>query len=291
MSVRNFFGGLAIALALAIAVSAPAQQGGMTSGSGAGAGQIDPGPQPDPNLPRLTGINDAPIYWSYGSSTVPSISFKGYPFSKDPTNQGDGVYLGFNQNGSLLLDQGNLKLYYWKLTDPNTFAGTLTLALAVKSYREVPLDLLASLQNPSSMVKETLAENGKRPQPATTPQPQAVPNPDRSGGLFGSDPQKALQGLAPAAGSPADIVGTNAMMTNGVLTFTLRSGARSQPYNVARPRVMANNPQPANAGIAGAWIAMEDGGKGMLFSVQADNSVTGKEIPATLVQMLMQGAH
>ena len=266
----------------------PQQQGGVTSGSGAAAGQIYRGPEHDPNLPPPIGMNDAPIYWGYGDGTVPSVSFRGYPFSKDPINQGDGVYLGFNENGSLLLDQGNSKLYYWKLTDTNSFAGTLTLALALKSYRDVPLDLLASLQNPSSTVTETLAEGGKGPKPAAIPQPQIAQNPDKSAGLFGNNPQKTLQGLAPAPGSPVEITGKNASVQGGVLTFSLADGSRSKPYKVARPAFMANAPQAP--GVAGTWIAMEDGGKGMMFNVQGDNSVTGKEISPQVVQMLMQGA-
>jgi hypothetical protein len=169
------------------------QHGGVASGTAATAGQIYKGPQHDPNLQPLIGMNDAPVYWSYGSGTVPSVSFRGYPYSKDPSNQGDGVYLGFNSNGSLILDQGNLKLYYWKLTDPRTFAGTVTLAVALKSFRDVPLDLLASLENPSSTTTETLEEGGKGPpKPAALPAPRTAQNPDRSGGLFGDNPQKRL---------------------------------------------------------------------------------------------------
>jgi hypothetical protein len=258
----------------------PQQQGGAISSSGAAAGQTYRGPEHDPNLPPLVAPNDAPISWSYGSGTVPSVSFKNPPY--------DAVYLGFNENGSLILNQGNLKLFYWKLTDPNSFSGTLTLTLAVKSYKDVPLDLLASLQNPSSTVTETLVMNGKGPKPATIPQQQTAQNSDKSAGLFGDNPQKALQGLAPAAGSPADIAGKNAAVQGGVLTFTLADGTRSKPYSVARPAFMANAPQAA--GIAGTWIAMESGGKAMMFNVQGDNSVTGKEISPQVVQMLMQRA-
>jgi hypothetical protein len=265
------------------------QHGGVASGTAATAGQIYKGPQHDPNLQPLIGMNDAPVYWSYGSGTVPSVSFRGYPYSKDPSNQGDGVYLGFNSNGSLILDQGNLKLYYWKLTDPRTFAGTVTLAVALKSFRDVPLDLLASLENPSSTTTETLEEGGKGPpKPAALPAPRTAQNPDRSGGLFGDNPQKTLAGLAPAGGSPVEIAGKNATVRAGVLTFTLANGAKSKPFNVARPAFMANAPQAA--GIAGTWIAMEDGSKAVLFNVQADGSITGKEIPPQVAQMLMQGA-
>jgi hypothetical protein len=50
---------------------------------------------------------------------------------------------------------------------------------------------------------------------------------------------------------------------------------------------MANVPQAAS--IAGAWIAMEDRGKAVLFNVQADGSISGREIPPQVAQMLMQG--
>jgi hypothetical protein len=50
---------------------------------------------------------------------------------------------------------------------------------------------------------------------------------------------------------------------------------------------MANAPQAA--GVAGTWLAMESGGKAMMFNVLADNTVTGKEISPQVVQMLMQG--
>lgn len=290
MRARKLAAGVTIGgvLVFAFAASAKALQGGLTSASGGAAGQLNKAPQYDPNLPPVAPPNDAPVYWSYGSGTVPSVSFKGYPFSKDPTNQGDGVYMGFNENGSLLLDQGNLKLYYWKLTDPRTFAGTLTLAIALKNYRDVPLDLLASLENPSSTVTETLAEGGKGPKPEAVLQQQPAQNSDKSGGLFGADPQKALEGVTPAGGSPYEIAGKNASVVRGVLTFTLANGTSSKPYTVARPAFMANVPQAAS--IAGAWIAMEDRGKAVLFNVQADGSISGKEIPPQVAQMLMQGA-
>lgn len=50
---------------------------------------------------------------------------------------------------------------------------------------------------------------------------------------------------------------------------------------------MHGNPQ-ASADITDAWIAVEGGGKGLLFSVQPDKSVTAKEMLAQVVQMLMQ---
>lgn len=167
------------------------QQGGATSSSGAVNAQSYRGPEYDPNMPPVISQNNTPLYWTYSSGTVPSVQFKGYPFSTDPHNQADGVYLGFNGNGSLILNQGNLKLYYWRLTTPNNFvlAGSLTQTLALKSAKDIPLDLLASLQNPSPTVTERLGTNDKPAQPATVPQQQPARNPDRSAGLSGAGTQ------------------------------------------------------------------------------------------------------
>jgi hypothetical protein len=282
--MRSFAGKFAIILALAFAAFAPAQ-GGVTSGSGAVAGQINQGPQPDPNMPPLTSMIDGPIYWTVGTPTMPVVHFK------NPA--ADGTYLGFNENGSLIRSPATGKVYYWKLTDRNTMTGTLTVAF--NGYKDIPLDTLAALQNPSSQTTSTLALNGRgpkgpKPAPVTVAGGNPPPKPPQAN-PFGPNAGNALAGLASSGAPTSDIAGTDARVTNGILTFTLRSGAKSKPYNVARPKVMANNPQAAGAGIAGAWIAMEDGGNGVLFTVEGDNSVTGKEIPATLVQMLMQGGH
>lgn len=244
------------------------------------------GPQQDPNLPPITYNTDAPIYWSYGGGTVPLVQFKGYPFSKDPSNQSEAVYLGFNENGSLIRNAGNAKVYYWKLKNSDIRSGSLTEA--AKSFFDIPVDTLVALQNPGTVTKDRLQIITKAAQPPSVPQPPPPPpNPDKSGGLFGNNPRNALQGLTPAAGSPADIAGKNASIQGGVLTFTLANGRMSKPYAVVRPTFMTNAPHAQ--GIAGTWVAMENAGKGMMFNVQADNSLTGKEISPQVVQMLMQG--
>lgn len=386
MRLRNLIARSAIVGAFVLAVSActPAQH-------------VDPR-QKDPNMPPLVHVTDAPLAWSYGSSSTPFVQFK------NPAN--DALYLGFNENGSMIRNQGNGKIYYWKLTDSKTMMGTLTVAF--KSYQDIPLDVLAALQNPGTVVREKLALGGKSAQPATTPQQQSQ-NPDKSGGIIGDKPQKdpnfppltsmndpsvpiywtvgnatkpvvhfknpasdveylgfnekgsmirnmgngkvyrwnlkensltvvansykeipldelaslqnapdsvkyylaqhgrtaqpatasqqqpqnpdnhqeARQVPVPAAGVPADITGKNASVKNGVLTFNLADGTKSKPYTVVRPAFMANTPQAAD--VAGTWIAMEDGGKAMMFNVRADHTVTGKEISPEVVQMLMQG--
>lgn len=288
MTLRNLIARSAIVGALVLIVSActPAQQGGPGSASAPGAAaQISHGQQRDPNLPEISYNTDAPIDWIYGDrGTIPVVQFK------NPPDQ--GTYMGFNENGSMIRNMGSGKIYYWKLKNSDIKSGTLTLA--ARSVQDVSLDTLAALQNPSNVIRERLAMNGRGPmpkQPVTVaqnpPRQQPPQNPDKSGGLFGDNPQKALQGLAPAAGVPADITGKNASIQGGVLSFTLPDGARSKPYTVVRPAFMANAPQAA--GIAGTWIAMESGGKAMMFNVRADNTVTGKEISAQVLQMLMQG--
>jgi hypothetical protein len=385
-------------------------------------------PQKDPNLPPLTGNNDAPLYWSYGSDTVPHVEFRGYPYSKDPTNSSEAAYDGFNENGSLIYDAGNRKLYYWKLTNAPAMMGTLTPAYS--SPEEVPLEVLAALLNPSSGIKSKLAMNAptgpvskalladpnfpaltymnegpvywsygtssipkvgfklpsadaeylgfnekgsllqnkafgkvyywkisnpvnaagtltlafntitdipaaelqslKNPGPSmvymlrnkgvAAPPPPISP---KASAAFGDNPQKALQGLAPtpsssqtnspapaptqspastsmpapASGpdpghptaSPYDITGKDASIKAGILTFTLPDGSKSKPYTVTRPGFMANSPQ-APAGISGTWICPTTGGKGIMFTITADNSVTAKEISPQVLQMLMQAA-
>jgi hypothetical protein len=285
MSLRDLVARYAIvgAFVLIVSACAPAQQGGPGStSSSVAAGQINHGPQRDPNLPQIMYNTAAPIYWTYGDQgTIPSVQFK------NPPDQ--GTYLGYNENGSMIRNAGNGKIYYWKLKNSDIRSGTLTEA--ARSVQDVSLDTLAALQNPSNVIKERLAMNGRGPMPKepvtqNPPRQQPPQNPDKSGGLFGDNPQKTLQGLAPAAGPPADIVGKNASVRGGVLTFTLADGTRSKPYTVVRPAFMANAPQAT--GVAGTWIAMESGGKAMMFNVLADNTVTGKEISAQVVQMLMQ---
>jgi hypothetical protein len=242
------------------------------------------GSERDPNLPPLVHVTDAPLYWSYGDSTTPFVQFK------NPASE--ALYLGFNEKGSLIRHQGNGKIYYWKLLDPKAMTGSLTVA--ANSYKEVSNETFESLRNPGVVTRDRVEMINKAAHPAPIPPPPPPPpHSDKSGGLFGSNPRNTLQGLAPAAGtpaagSPADIVGKNASVQAGVLTFTLADGSRSKPYTVVRPTFMASAPQAT--GVAGTWVATGGGGKGIMFNVRADNSLTGKEISPQVVQMLMQTA-
>jgi hypothetical protein len=229
----------------------------------------------DPNFPALMAMNEGPVYWRYSDLTRPTVHIK------DPLAETD--YLGFNENGSMLQNKATGKVYNWKLSNPNTAAGTLTQVY--NTINDIPTAELQSLKNTDQSVQYLLAKSGLKPRsPAAPPQPR--PNPDKSGGIFGDNPQKALQGVAPAAVMPGEIAGKNAAVQGGVLTFTLADGTKSKPYTVVRPGFMANAPQ--SAGIAGTWVTKESGGKGILFTVTADNSVTGKEISPQVLQMMTQ---
>jgi hypothetical protein len=67
-----------------------------------------------------------------------------------------------------------------------------------------------------------------------------------------------------------------------VLTFT-RADKTKATYKVIRPKVAQGA-----AGIASAWISMEANGNGIMFTVTADNSVTGRELPAQIIQALVK---
>ena len=94
-------------------------------------------------------------------------------------------------------------------------------------------------------------------------------------------------GMTPAeAQAPAttgEIAGTGATVRGGILSFTLANHSKAT-YKVVRPRGI---PNAQGADISGAWIAVKDDGNGILFTVLADNSVTGKEVPAMLLRALM----
>jgi len=262
MTSRGLGEKFAIVLVLALAACAPAQQ-------------IQNGPEADPNFPpNLANLpTGLPVQWNSTGNTIPSVNLS---INGSRVDYRHGSYLGFNDQGSWIESQTDGKIYVWNFANR-------TLTVGADHRSGVPLDL----RNPSA-AEETIIAMRQPPRPVSTQAPQPQQPADKSGGMFGPGAGKTLAGLVPPGAPAADIAGTGATVTNGVLTFTLRSGAKSKPYKVARPRVMANNPQAA--GVTGAWIAMEDGGKGVLFTVQGDNTVTGKEIPAPVVQMLMQGA-
>jgi hypothetical protein len=204
--------------------------------------------------------------------------------------------MGWNQKGSWF-ENDDGRVIVWNLKQDS-------LTVRYKSDKEIPQEEIASMKNFQGQFNYLLAKGNKSATPARPDIVGATIAANHSDSraelkktLFG-DPQSVraavggVQGGAtpPGAHAPVfagEITGTGAAIEGGVLTFTLpdRSTATNK---VVRPKVMQGNPQ-ASADIRGSWIAMEGNGKGILFTVAGDNTVTGKEMPAEVIQMLMQG--
>jgi len=143
--------------------------------------------------------------------------------------------------------------------------------MVYKNYKQIPQETIASLKNnPLAAAKGTPQNTGPK---QTGPKPE-TPDTSRQAAFFGGS------GIAAQGNAPGAITGSGAVIQNGMLTFT-RADSTKASYKVVRPKVAQGAP-----GNTGAWIAMEDGGKGILFTVNADNSVTGREMPAQIIQAL-----
>jgi hypothetical protein len=266
-------------LALGLASCMLAQQGDDTNGQG------------DPNMPGYTNIIGQKIKWIYdsGFGNAPLVHFLDAAIAS-----GTGkppAYMGWNDKGSWFKNDDG-RIIVWNLKQNS-------LTVRYKSDQEIPPEEIASMQNFQGQFNYLLPKTAKSAGPAS-PKPATVapndPRADLKKSIFG-DPQSVrtavgdVQGGAtpPGAHTPAsaaDISGSGAAIQGGVLTFT-RPDHSTATYKVVRPKVMQGNPQAAD--ITGAWIAMGESGTGLLFSVQPDKSVTAKEMPAHVVQMLMQG--
>jgi hypothetical protein len=278
-------GAVVTLLAFALASCMMAQQGGQDS-------------QGDPNIPGYSGLNDK-IQWIYngGFENAPFVTFVDSSFVSKTGRA--PAYMGWNQKGSWFKNDDG-RVVVWNLKQNS-------LTVRYKSDQEIPQEEIASMKNFQGQFNYLLPKTGKPAKPAST-QPDIVgatiaahhpdPRADLKKSTFG-DPQSVraavdgVQGGATPPGAQApvsgdDISGTGAMIQGGVLTFTLADHSAAT-YKVVRPKVMQNNPQASAADISGAWIAMEENGKGLLFTVRPDKSVTAKEMPAQVVQMLMQG--
>jgi hypothetical protein len=221
-------------------------------------------PQDDPNIPGPLSPPGLKIKWS---QPVP-----GYPevLLADPTGPRSShpvQYLGWNDEGSYFRSYDDHQVYRWNLKK-----NSLT-----KIGLEVPPETLATLKNN----RYAPAKNPAPPPPkAAGPEPK-TPDTSRQAAFFGGS------GNLTQAAAQGAITGSRATIQNGVLTFTRADNTRAS-YKVVRPKVMQNNPQAA--GIAGAWIAVEASGSGIIFTVQADGTLTGREMPAQLIQALTQGS-
>jgi hypothetical protein len=227
----------------------------------------------DPNLPGVFGPPDLQLIWSQVTHGYPQVSLN----SPEEKSNHLAHYIGWNDQGSWIRSEETGKIFVWNLQKK-------TLTKVYDNEGQVPQETLASMHNfkdPRMLANYKPAPNV--PQQSEGPKP-LTPDTGRQAGYFGG------AGKLPEAAmtTPGAMAGSGAAVEGGVLTFTRPDKSRAT-YKVVRPKVMQGNPQPPSVGITGTWIAIEDGGNGIMFNVQADNSVTGREMPAQVIQMLMQG--
>ncbi len=242
------------------------------------------GEEPDPNFPTAlagNGQTGLPVTWTATGGTHPVVELHFDMYA----NTSGGEYLGFNERGSWIVAQDG-KVYIWHLR-------TFSLLLGANRVRDIPRDVLVSLHNADGSVQSLLGGDPRPPasaaRAATPSQPQPQSRLDAA--ILGAAVQGALAGSATQpTGAGAALAGGNATISNGVLRFTRPDGSRAS-YQVVRPHPGANAPGVAAGadGPTGSWLALEDGGRGILFTVRADASVTGQEMPPQLIQMLTQG--
>lgn len=290
MTRRNSLAKIAIAALLALGLAshqagaqAPAQQQPSTNAAGTATGQVQGMHFPDPNFPTISSPPGLKLSWRYTQDLdVPSVTF----LNPLPKVAGE-YYMGYNSEGSFFEGEGN-KIYVWNLKNN-------TLQVRYQNAREIPPDVVASLKNPHGETVHLLAQYRTPAKPAPAPPQQPAKSPQRGAGLF-VDPgaaESAVAGLQNQAGATppgshaaGQIAGTGATVQGGVLTFA-RSDNSKATYKVVRPKMAQGNPQ--TTGFAGPWVAMEENGKGIMFTVHPDGSVAGLEMPALAIQMLMQG--
>jgi hypothetical protein len=252
------------ALLLGFAGSAFAQQGGQAIG--------------DPNLPLTGGdfgvanLNEDRInrvMFFYDNEELlnnPTVTFQ-YGGGNIARMQ----YLGYNEEGSWLVDRGRL----------------FTLKGRVVTNRHMALaQMPTGLRNGSTSYLATLARRESSPETvAGTPVPSV---PAKSTGTGGNNGRQ----VGAAQVSPSGSQGTDAGIErrNGVTTLTYKDSAgKVQSYRVARPR-MGMRPEAAkqlDARDDGAWLYQsEDGKSGILFTVKADGTLTTLPLAGPMIARL-----
>ena len=220
--------------------------------------------QADPNIPGPLSPPGLRIQWSQPVPGYPEVILAD---PEGPRSSQRVQYLGWNDQGSYFRNYDDRQVYVWNLNK-----NSLT-----KIGPDIPPDVVATLKNNHYAV----AKSATPPPPkAKAPEPKS-PDTSRQAAFFGGS------GNLPQAGDAGAITGTGVAIEGGVLTFT-RPDRSQATYRVTRPKLISISPQSASAGTVGTWIAMEDGGKGILFTVQPDHSVTGREVPAQVIQMLQR---
>jgi hypothetical protein len=263
---------LAMAASLATTVLCPrvtfAQGKPGAAASGTVKHQVVNGPEEDPNMPLLPyAIPGAPLTWSPGRGDAPLVTFF--------RPRSNGTYLGFNDKGSWIRNQGDGKIYIWNLKDQS-------LTLGAENDAGVPLDL----RNPSSFMKGIIVDAAGHGSSGTT----VASNKGKNGtpyippGVAGDGNAQYSGGEAPSpapvtahpAGASRQIRGTGATIKAGVLTFILDDPAspdNGKPVSLKVMRPM-NHPGAAKAnGIAGAWLGEDPKNRDVVMSlyVQGEN--------------------
>lgn len=254
--------------------SIPAALGGA---SGANAGEAS-STKGDPNLPLTGGdfgvasLNEDKInrvVFFYDNPELlnnPTVKFQYGGGNIFPME-----YLGYNEEGSWLVDRGRL----------------FTLKGRVVTNRHMALaQMPTGLRNGSTSYLATLARREGSPETvAGKPVPSVPANSTGAGGSNGR------QGSA-AQTSPSGLQGTDARIErrDGGATLTYKDGAgKAQSYRVARPR-MGVPPEAArqlDATDAGAWLYQsEDGKSGILFTVKADGTLTTLPLAGPMIARL-----
>jgi len=237
------------------------KQTGPKPGTPAPANDLD-----DPNLPGLTSPRGLKIQWSNYVKGSPQVLFT----TPEVPSGHQAHYMGWNEQGSWFMNNEDGHIYVWNLKENS-------LKKVYEKDKDIPQSVLASIHN----LKDDFLLANNTPQntgPKQTGPKVVTPDTSRQAAFFGG------AGNVPQAAVPGAITGSGAAIQNGMLTFTRADNTKAS-YKVVRPKVAQGAP-----GNTGAWIAMEDGGKGILFTVNADNSVTGREMPAQIIQALMQAA-
>gem|GEM_PF-3083738 len=210
----------------------------------------------DPNLPtpQSPDPDGLRIGWVYrGTEGGPVLYFTSIA---GRLNREAGYYLGWNDKGSWINNATDGHVYIWNLRQNR-------LTVAYEERNRIPASVLASLHQLEGVPTPLAAYVHTQPVSEPTPQPQAVRD--------------------------AIIEGTGADVRGGVLLF-IRPDKTRASYKVVRPK-MTQAALPPAGDITGAWIAMEEGGDGIMFTVGPDKSVSGREIPAQALKMLMQPPH
>jgi hypothetical protein len=254
----------------------------------------------DPNFPRpssdaLTG--PLKVRWHYvrgtalnievidprlRSQTGPQAEYLGYDSQRGQslfTRSETGEVLGFN------LKNNSLEVVYKE-------KGVIPLAV-LNNLRGGDIDYLIAAKGGKPRHPEPQPRELTPVELAQRQREQEAASRQGGGVVSQQDAAQAIamlgisQGTTTSRPAPSGMItGTGADVREGVLLFIRPDKSRAS-YKVVRPRMTQAASSPTGD-ITGTWIATEDSGDGIMFMVGPDKSVSGREIPAQALKMLMQ---